>query len=66
MKEISENACFYFMIGFEILGKEYVMWTWFKFWPMKIWLWFVYKFAENYCRLWLSLEFIQTRKSLLT
>ena len=39
--------------------KEYVMWTCFKFWPMKnykpnykpirVWLWLVYKFTENYC-----------------
>ena len=31
--------------------------------PMKVWLWLVYKIIENYCRSWLSSEFIQTQKS---
>ena len=30
--------------------------------PMRVWLWLVYKFTENYCRLRLFSEFIQTRK----
>ena len=30
--------------------------------PMRVWLWFVYKFTENYCRLRLFSEFIQTQK----
>ena len=30
--------------------------------PMRVWLWFVYKFTENYCRLQLFSEFIQTRE----
>ena len=30
--------------------------------PMRVWLWLVYKFAENYCRLRLFSEFIQTQK----
>ena len=30
--------------------------------PMKVWLWLVYKFTENYCRLRLFSEFIQTQK----
>ena len=52
--------------------KEYVLWTWLNFdqWqtfsenskPMRVWLWFVYKFTENYCRLRLFSEFIQTQK----
>ena len=52
--------------------KEYVMWTWFKFWPMKnifenyepmrVWLWVVYKSAENFCRFRLFAELIQTQK----
>ena len=31
--------------------------------PMRVWLWLVYKFTENYCRFRLSSEFIQTQKS---
>ena len=48
------------------------MWTCLKFWPMKkifqnympvrVWLWFVYKFTENNCRLRLFSEFIQIYK----
>ena len=34
--------------------------------PMRVSLWFVYKFTENYCRLQLSSEFIQTQKSFPT
>ena len=30
--------------------------------PMRVWLWFVYKFTENYCRSRLFSEFIPTRK----
>ena len=30
--------------------------------PMRVWLWLVYKFTENYCRLRLFSEFIQTQK----
>ena len=30
--------------------------------PMRVWLWFVYKFTEDYCRLRLFSEFIQTQK----
>ena len=30
--------------------------------PMRVWLWFVYKFTENYCCLRLFSEFIQTQK----
>ena len=29
---------------------------------MRVWLWLVYKFTENYCRLRLFSEFIQTQK----
>ena len=29
---------------------------------MSVWLWLVYKFTENYCRLRLFSEFIQTQK----
>ena len=29
--------------------------------PMRVWLWLVYKFIENYCRLRLFSEFIQTQ-----
>ena len=46
--------------------KKYVMWTWFKLWqvekPMRVWLWLVCKFAENYCCLWHFSEFIQTQE----
>ena len=27
--------------------KQYVMWTFFKFWPMRVWLWLVYILTEN-------------------
>ena len=30
--------------------------------PMRIWLWLVYKFTDNYCRSRLFFEFIQTQK----
>ena len=30
--------------------------------PMRFWLWFIYKFTENHCRLRLFSEFIQTQK----
>ena len=30
--------------------------------PIRVWLWFVYKFTESNCRLRLSTEFIQTQK----
>ena len=30
--------------------------------PMRVLLWFVYKFTENYCCLQLFFEFIQTQK----
>ena len=30
--------------------------------PMRVWLWLVYKFTENYCHLRLFSEFIQTQK----
>ena len=30
--------------------------------PVRVWLWFAYKFIENYCRLRLFSEFIQTQK----
>ena len=30
--------------------------------PMRIWLWFIYKFTENYCCFWLFFAFIQTQK----
>ena len=30
--------------------------------PMRVWLWLVYKFFENYCRLRLFSEFIQIQK----
>ena len=40
--------------------KEYVITTCVKFWPIKNWL--VCKFTENYCRLRLFFEFIQTQK----
>ena len=30
--------------------------------PMGLWLWLVYKFTENYCRLRLFSKFIQTQK----
>ena len=53
--------------------KEYVIRTYFKFWPMKIilrklyanesLLWVVYKFTENYCHLRLFSEFIQKELS---
>ena len=58
--------------------KEHVTWTCMKstFWSMKrisenykpkrVWLWFVYKFTNNYCRLWLFSDFIQTQKRYLT
>ena len=29
---------------------------------MRVWSWFIYKFTENYCRLRLSSDFIQTKK----
>ena len=55
--------------------KEHVIRTCFKFWPMKnifenykpmrVWLWLVYKFTENYCCLRLFSEFIQTQKKYL-
>ena len=31
--------------------------------PIRVWLWLVYKFTDNYCPLRLFSEFIQTRKS---
>ena len=31
--------------------------------PMRVWLWVVHRFAENYCHLRLFSEFIQTQKS---
>ena len=34
--------------------------------PLRIWLWLVYKFAENYCILRPSLGFIQTQKRCFT
>ena len=34
--------------------------------PMRVWLWLVYKFTDNYCRLRLFFEFIQTQKRYLT
>ena len=34
-----------------------------KYKPMRIWLWLVYRFTENYCRVWLFSKFIQTLKS---
>ena len=53
--------------------KEYATRTCFKFdqWktfcenykPIRVWLWLVYKFTNNYCPLLLFSEFIQTRKS---
>ena len=56
--------------------KEYVMWTclnfdqWKKFSenykPIRVWLWLVYKFTENYCRLRLFSGFIQTQKRYFT
>ena len=33
-----------------------------KYKPMRVWLWLVYKFTENYCRSWLFTDFIQTQK----
>ena len=30
--------------------------------PMRVWVWLFYRFTENYCRLRLSSEFIQTQK----
>ena len=30
--------------------------------PVRVWFWLVYKFIENYCRSWLSSEFVQTQK----
>ena len=45
--------------------KEHVIRMCFNYWPMKnmrVWLWLVYKFTENYCRLRLFSEFIQTQK----
>ena len=33
--------------------------------PMRVWLWLVYKFTENYCRSWLFSEFIQTQRRYL-
>ena len=33
---------------------------------MRVLLWLVYKFTDNYCRLRLSFEFIQTQESYLT
>ena len=53
--------------------KEYIIGTCLKFSPMKtfsencnplrVWLWLVYNFTENYCRLRLFSEFIHTQKS---
>ena len=31
--------------------------------PMRVWLWVVHRFTENYCHLRLFSEFIQTQKS---
>ena len=33
-----------------------------KYEPMRVWLWLVYKFTENCCRLGFFSEFIQTQK----
>ena len=33
--------------------------------PMRVWLWLVYKFTENYFRSWLFSEFIQTQRRYL-
>ena len=33
-----------------------------KYKPVSVWLWFDYKFTENYCRLRLFSEFIQTQQ----
>ena len=33
-----------------------------KYKPMRVWLWLVYKFTENYCHSRLFSEFIQTQK----
>ena len=30
--------------------------------PMRVWLWLVYKFTDNYCRLGLFSDFTQTQK----
>ena len=52
--------------------KSYIMWTCFKFWPIKnvsktnkpirVWLWLLYKFNENNCCLRLFSKFIQAQK----
>ena len=34
--------------------------------PIRVWLWLVFKFTENYCRLRLLSEFIQTQKRYCT
>ena len=99
VSEISENVCFYFMIGFpwrlysdkiflccgntkylELIKRRskleknnmscertlnYDQWKPFSAncKPMRIWLWLVYKFADNYCRSSrLFSEFIQIQK----
>ena len=45
-------------------GLNFDQWKTFpeNFRPMRAWLWLVYKFTENYCRLRLFSEFIQTQK----
>ena len=30
--------------------------------PMRVWLWFAYKFNENYCHLWLFSEFKNSKE----
>ena len=102
--EISENVCFYFIIGLlwsldshrifiwygqkktpnskyllELIKRRskvqeknisceralnFDQWKTFSenYKPMRVWLWLVYKFTENYCRLRLFSEFIQTQK----
>ena len=72
---VSDEVCIHIQYFFGVVkqkkiksSRKYVVWTYFKFWPMKnykpmrVWLWLVYKFTENYCRSRLFSEFIQTQK----
>ena len=45
-------------------GLNFDLWKLFSenYKPMRVWLWLVYKFTENYCRLRIFSEFIQNQK----
>ena len=69
---LSHEACIYIQyffgavrnISFRTPSTKYQLSENYK--PMRVWLWLVYKFTQNYCRLWLLSDFIQTQKRYTT